>query len=134
MRQQLVANRPWNEIAADVLNAQGNVSEQPQLGYYIVTLGEQRKVEESEVVASVAQAFLGTRIGCAKCHNHPLEKYTQDDYYRFAAFFARVQLQRKNPAEGLTKLVIGSEDETGRSQAKARWQRREGSRASSEGI
>jgi len=111
MRKQLAANRSWDQIAADVLTAQGNVGERPELGYFIVTLGEQRKVEESEVVSSVAQSFLGTRIGCAKCHNHPLERYTQDDYYRFAAFFARVQLKRKNPAEGTTQLVIGSEDE-----------------------
>lgn len=111
MRKQLSANRPWNEIAADVLTSQGSVHEQPQLGYYIVTLGEQRRVEDSEVVSSVAQSFLGTRIGCAKCHNHPLERYTQDDYYHFAAFFARVQLKRKNPVEGPTQLVIGSEDE-----------------------
>lgn len=111
LRTQLSANRSWDKIAADVLTAQGNVIERPELGYFIVTLGEQRRVEDSEVVASVAQSFLGTRIGCAKCHNHPLERYTQDDYYRFAAFFARVQLNRKNPAEGMTQLVIGSEDE-----------------------
>jgi len=111
MRQQLAANRSWDKIAADVLTAQGSVTEHPQVGYYIVTLGEQRKVEDSDVVSSVAQAFLGTRVGCAKCHNHPLERYTQDDYYRFAAFFARTKLQRKNPAEGATNLVIGSEDE-----------------------
>ena len=111
MRKQLQANRSWDQIAADVLTAQGNVGEHPELGYFIVTLGEQRRVEESDVVSSVAQSFLGTRIGCAKCHNHPLERYTQDDYYRFAAFFARVQLKRKNPNEGLTQLVIGSEDE-----------------------
>ena len=111
MRTQLAANRSWDKIAADVLTAQGDVGAHPELGYFIVTLGEQRKVEESDVVASVAQSFLGTRIGCAKCHNHPLERYTQDDYYRFAAFFARVQLKRKNPAEGMTQLVIGSEEE-----------------------
>ncbi len=111
MRKQLAANRSWDKVAADVLTAQGSVGEHPELGYFIVTLGEQRRVEDSEVVASVAQAFLGTRVGCAKCHNHPLERYTQDDYYRFAAFFARVQLQRKNSTEGMTKLVVGSEDE-----------------------
>jgi len=43
-----------------------------------------------EVTDSVAQAFLGTRIGCARCHNHPLEKFTQDDYYRFAASIAKL--------------------------------------------
>ena len=37
-----------------------------------------------------AEVFLGVRIGCARCHNHPFEKFTQDDYYGLAAFFARV--------------------------------------------
>ena len=56
----------------------------------------------STVVASVAQTFLGTRIGCAECHNHPLEKYTQDDYYHFAGYFSRLTLQRKDPKTGPT--------------------------------
>lgn len=111
MRRQLAANRPWSEISAQVLTAQGTTGDQPQVGYFVTTIGEQRRVEESEIVSSVAQAFLGTRVGCAKCHNHPLERYTQDDYYRLAAFFARVQLKRKNPTEGMTSLTIGSEEE-----------------------
>jgi hypothetical protein len=62
------------------------------------------------VVASVAQAFLGTRVGCCKCHNHPLEKYTQDDYYHFAAYFSRVRLERKEPKQGPTKLLAAAAD------------------------
>ena len=50
------------------------------------------------------RAFLGTRIGCAKCHNHPLERYTQDDYYHFAAFFSQMQMERKDPEKGATVL------------------------------
>ncbi|QDU27631.1 hypothetical protein ETAA8_27190 [Anatilimnocola aggregata] len=111
MREQLQANRSWDKIAADVLTSQGSVGAHPQVGYYIVTLGEQRRAEDSDLVSSVAQAFVGTRVGCAKCHNHPLERYTQDDYYRFAAFFARTQLQRKNPAEGMTNLIFRNEEE-----------------------
>lgn len=111
VRSQLAANRPWHEIARDVLTAQGDSVQNPQVGYFIVTVGEQRNVGEMEVVSSVAQAFLGTRIGCAKCHNHPLERYTQDDYYHFAAYFARLQLQRKHSAEGPTSLVVATQDE-----------------------
>jgi len=111
VRSRLAANRPWHEIARDVLTSQGDSVQNPQIGYYIVTVGEKRNVEEMEVVSSVAQAFLGTRIGCAKCHNHPLERYTQNDYYHFAAYFARLQLQRKNSAEGPTSLVIATQDE-----------------------
>jgi hypothetical protein len=56
----------------------------------------------------VAQAFLGTRIGCARCHNHPLERYTQDDYYHFTAFFSRLALQRRNPDEADTSLHVAT--------------------------
>ena len=56
----------------------------------------------------MAQAFLGTRIGCAQCHNHPLEKYTQDDYYHFAGFFSRVKLERKDPKQGPTVLQVSA--------------------------
>jgi hypothetical protein len=110
LRKQVAANRPWDQIARDVLTATGSTADAPQIGYYVVTIGEQREPEKSEVVASVAQAFLGTRIGCAQCHNHPLEKYTQDDYYHFAGFFSRVRLDRKDPKAGPTVLKVSAPD------------------------
>jgi hypothetical protein len=110
LRQQVAQNRPWDAIARDVLTATGSTTEHPEVGYYVVTVGEQREAPRSEVVASVAQAFLGTRIGCAQCHNHPLERYTQDDYYHFAAFFARVKLDRKDPKQAPTVLRVAGPD------------------------
>ena len=107
LRKQVAANRPWDELARDVLTATGTTTDNPAVGYYVVTVGEQRTAEQSEVAASVAQAFLGTRIGCAQCHNHPLEKYTQDDYYHFAAFFCRVKLDRKDPKPGRRRCTVG---------------------------
>ncbi|HZT81058.1 MAG TPA: DUF1553 domain-containing protein, partial [Gemmataceae bacterium] len=110
LRRQVAANRPWDELAREVLTATGKTTDHPAVGYFVVTVGEHREAEKSEVVASVAQAFLGTRIGCAQCHNHPLEKYTQDDYYHFAGFFSRVQLRRKDPKQGPTELVVSAPD------------------------
>jgi hypothetical protein len=110
LRKQVAANRPWNELARDILTATGKSTENPAVGYYIVTVGENREADRSEVVASVAQAFLGTRIGCAQCHNHPLEKYTQDDYYHFAAYFSRIRLDRKDPRQGPTVLAVSLPD------------------------
>lgn len=111
LRSQVAANRPWNELAKDVITASGDVSTSPQIGYYITLVGEKQRAEESEIGDSVAQAFLGSRIGCARCHNHPLEKYTQDDYYHFAAFFSKVSLKRENPDAGRTVLSISSREE-----------------------
>lgn len=111
IRKQVAENRPWNELARDVLTATGSSASEPAIGYYVVTVGEHREAEKSEVVASVAQAFLGTRIGCAQCHNHPLEKYTQDDFYHFAGFFSRVRLERKDPKQGTTSLKVSHADQ-----------------------
>jgi hypothetical protein len=105
LRKQVAANRPWDELARDVLTSGGSAKDHPAIGYFIVTVGEHREAEKSEVAASVAQALLGTRIGCAQCHNHPLEKYTQDDYYHFAAFFSRIRLERRDPKSGQPTLL-----------------------------
>ncbi len=110
LRSQVAVNRPWNELAREILTAKGDSVRQPQIGYYITTVGES-KADESEAGDSVAQAFLGTRIGCAKCHNHPLEKYTQDDYYHFNAFFSRVSLKRESPDKGATILSAATREE-----------------------
>jgi hypothetical protein len=107
----VAANRPWDAIARDVLTASGPNAENPAVGYYIVTVGEQRHGENSEAPESIAQAFLGTRIGCAKCHNHPLERYTQDDFYHFAAYFSRVKLDRKEAKSGPTVLRVSHPDD-----------------------
>jgi len=112
LRAQVAANRPWDALARDVLTARGPVAETPAVGYFIYNVGEKRQSEQSDLPDSVAQAFLGTRIGCARCHNHPLERYTQDDFYHFAAFFARVSLDRKEPVDGVTQLLVATERET----------------------
>ncbi len=111
LRQQIASNRPWDALARDVLTATGSNTSNPAVGYYIVVVGEQRHGENSEAPESVAQALLGTRIGCARCHNHPLERYTQDDFYHFAAYFSRVKLDRKEAKNGPTVLAISHPDQ-----------------------
>src|SRR5204862_3745735 len=110
IRQQVARNRPWDEMARDLLTVTGTTTKHPAVGYFIVNVGEQGESHKSVVVANVAQTFLGARIGCAQCHNHPLEKYTQDDYYHFAAFFSRLHLQRKDPKQGPTTLLVSGYD------------------------
>ncbi|VTS02255.1 Uncharacterized protein OS=Pirellula staleyi (strain ATCC 27377 / DSM 6068 / ICPB 4128) GN=Psta_4131 PE=4 SV=1: Big_2: PSCyt2: PSD1 [Gemmata massiliana] len=111
LRKQVAANRGWDDIARDVLTATGSNADNPAVGYFIVTVGEQRHGENSEAPESIAQAFLGTRIGCAKCHNHPLERYTQDDFYHFAAYFSRVKLDRTEAKLGPTRLNVSHPDQ-----------------------
>jgi Protein of unknown function (DUF1553)/Protein of unknown function (DUF1549)/Bacterial Ig-like domain (group 2) len=106
IRKQVADKRGWDQITRDVLLSSGKSSENAAVGYYVVTVGEHGDPTKSEVVDSVAQAFLGTRIGCARCHNHPLERYTQDDFYHFAGFFSRVKLDRQEAKKGPTTLRI----------------------------
>jgi hypothetical protein len=94
-----------------VKGVRGSVAEHPEIGYFIYNVGEKRNIEESDIPDAVAQAFLGKRIGCARCHNHPLEKYTQDDFYHFAAFFSKVQLKRIESEKGGTTLNVGTREE-----------------------
>jgi hypothetical protein len=94
IREAVAENRPWDGIVRDILTARGPLSQVPAGGYYLVN----RKAED--LAEAATHAFLGTRIQCAKCHNHPLERFTQDDYYGMAAFFTRVKLDGKNTDEG----------------------------------
>ncbi len=110
IRQQVARNRPWDEMTRDLLTITGSTLEQPAVGYFIVNVGEQRESHKSTVVANAAQTFLGVRIGCAQCHNHPLEKYTQNDYYHFAGYFSRIRFDRKDPKIGPTSLAVSMPD------------------------
>ena len=112
LRSRLAYDAGWDQITRDVLTASGDVREHPEIGYFITLIGEHREVEKSDVPDGVAQSFLGTRIGCARCHNHPLERFTQDDFYHFAAFFAKTGLDRKDPQKGGTRLLVESREET----------------------
>ena len=110
IRRQVARNRPWDEMTRELLTVTGTTNEHAAVGYYIVNVGEQRESHKSTVVANAAQTFLGTRIGCAQCHNHPLEKFTQDDYYHFAGYFSRIRLDRKDPKMGPTSLAVSMPD------------------------
>lgn len=85
IRQAMLANVPEDELARAVLTGRGGNYSHPPAGFYRRLRTPQARAEE------VAQLFLGVRIGCARCHNHPGERWTQDDYYGWAAFFARIR-------------------------------------------
>ena len=128
LREQVAANRSWAEIARSVLTASGDTVSNPAIGYFVTLYGE-KPPAESEVTDAVSQAFLGTRVGCARCHNHPLERYTQDDFYHFAAFFGKTSLDRKDLADAPTRLeLLGREERERRkrfSEAESRYKEAE---------
>lgn len=80
-------NKPLNEFAAELIAARGSTYTVPPTNFYRAL----RKPEER--AESTAQVFLGIRLQCAKCHNHPFDRWTQDDYYGWSNFFARIEYE-----------------------------------------
>src|SRR5262249_38016760 len=85
IRRQFAEGRPLNEFARDLIAARGSTYADPPANYYRALRDPLSRAE------ATAQVFLGVRVQCARCHNHPFDRWTQDDYYRLAAFFPRVQ-------------------------------------------
>ena len=85
IRKSVRDDKPYNEFAAELLTGSGNLNFQPLANFMYVD--EFAAPENS--ATNVGQVFLGVRLQCAQCHNHPWEKWTQDDFWGFAAFFAR---------------------------------------------
>jgi hypothetical protein len=84
IRDSVKQNKPWNKFARDIFLSSGSTRENGALNYFVL---HKDPIELSE---NATQAFLGQRITCARCHNHPLEKWTQRQYYQMANLFARV--------------------------------------------
>jgi hypothetical protein len=84
IRESIASGKPLNEFAREVVSARGSTYQNPAANLY-------RSLREPFARAeSIAQVFLGIRLQCAKCHNHPFDAWTQDDYHEFAAFFGRI--------------------------------------------
>lgn len=78
-------NMPYDEFAAELITATGSTYADPAANYF-------RAAENTDdCTETTAQIFFGIRIQCAKCHNHPFERWTQDNYYGIGAFFNRIQ-------------------------------------------
>ncbi len=84
IRESVKQNKPWNKFASEIFLSSGSTRENGALNYFVL---HKDPIELSE---NATQAFLGQRITCARCHNHPLEKWTQVQYFQMANLFARV--------------------------------------------
>ena len=87
LRANLGKNRPVDQMVREILLARGQPNSQDVAAFYRMA----RSPEEAAETVSVT--FMGLRLGCARCHQHPFEKWSQADYYGLAAFFARVDLK-----------------------------------------
>ncbi len=104
LRECVAENRPWDEIVRDLLTATGPTTNNGPANFY--RLGSRPE----EFAENISQAFLGIRIQCAKCHNHPFEKWTQSDYYRMSGFFARVGRKADKSGGGIVVFAAAKGD------------------------
>ena len=97
LRDRIAGNVPFNEIVRELLASEGGTFTNPPTNFFQI---EQDVLKLTE---NVAQVFMGTRIQCAQCHNHPFDRWTMDDYYGFASFFAQV---KRKPAEDPRERIV----------------------------
>lgn len=81
LKQSLAENKPWNKLVYQMLAAEGLIWKNPATGYLQRDPGMQL-----DAMNNTTRIFLGTRIGCAQCHNHPFDRWTQREFYQMAAF------------------------------------------------
>lgn len=89
----MASNMPYDQFSRELLAATGSTLVNPAGNYY------RTAADTLDAMETSAQLFLGTRIQCAKCHNHPFERWTQSNYYGMAAFFNRVQRHKTGSPE-----------------------------------
>ncbi|HBY60379.1 MAG TPA: hypothetical protein DEH78_11185, partial [Solibacterales bacterium] len=90
VRDSVKENKPWDKFAREIFTGSGSTLENGALNYFVL------HKDPIELTENVTQAFLGERLTCARCHNHPLEKWTQKQYYQMANLFTRVGLKNGN--------------------------------------
>lgn len=92
IRRSVQQNKPWDQFAREILTATGSTVENGAANYFVL------HKDPIDLTETTSQAFLGMSLTCARCHNHPLEKWTQNDYYGMANLFARVRLKNGDRA------------------------------------
>ncbi|MEM7235545.1 MAG: DUF1549 and DUF1553 domain-containing protein, partial [Planctomycetota bacterium] len=94
LQAAVASNTPMDQMVRDLLGASGGTFKSPATNYY------QHETDTLKVAENVAQVFMGMRIQCAQCHNHPFDRWTQDDYYGFTSFFSQIgRKQAEDPRE-----------------------------------
>lgn len=103
IRESVKQNKPWNQFAKDIFLSSGSTRENGALNYFVL---HKDPIELSE---NATQAFLGQRITCARCHNHPLEKWTQTQYYQMANLFARIGVKNGGMGDNIVFAKVSGD-------------------------
>jgi hypothetical protein len=100
LQNKIANNVPMDVMVQELLGSQGGTFANPATNYY------QNETDTLKTAENVAQVFMGMRIQCSQCHNHPFDRWTMDDYYGFAAFFS--QIGRKGSEDPRELIVFNS--------------------------
>jgi Protein of unknown function (DUF1553)/Protein of unknown function (DUF1549) len=100
IKQAIASNKPYDQFAREVLTAQGSNLENPPAAYYKILR------EPEATMENTTHLFLAVRFNCNKCHDHPFERWTQDQYYHMSAYFA--QIGRKEDPNFVGQKIGGS--------------------------
>lgn len=100
LRRSLAEDKPWDRIVNEMLAAEGHAVKNPAVGYYLRDRGMLL-----DNVSNTVQVFLGHQIGCAQCHDHPFDKWTQMEYYELAAFSGGIRYNSEEARNAMSRVV-----------------------------
>ena len=108
IRKAITEDRPLDQFVRELLTASGNSESNPTVHFY------RTMANPEEMAETISQLFMGVRMNCAKCHNHPFERWTQDEYFSLAAFFAKMKLHKHGPKEKQAGTVTLAMNDAGK--------------------
>lgn len=100
LRQSLARDKPWDKLVAEMLAATGHSTRNPAVGYYL-----RDRNMQLDNFSNTMQVFLGQQIGCAQCHDHPFDDWTQYEYYQMAAFGGGIQYRSEEAQEAMRRAA-----------------------------
>jgi hypothetical protein len=106
LQDKVARNVPVNEWVAELLSASGGTLKNPATNFY------QGETDILKVTENVAQVFMGMRVQCSQCHNHPFDRWTMDDYYGFAAFFRQIGRKGSDDPREVVVFNTGGGEQT----------------------
>lgn len=113
IQDQFNANTPWDQLVTSLVTATGTVDEHPETTFFLAN----RSIDK--LTDAVSQHFLGVRLSCAQCHNHPFTATKQNEYWAMAAFFSKVSAEKpKNTNKGGDNSQLGVHEGKGPTKAK----------------
>ena len=100
LRESRAKNKPWDQLVAEMLQATGHSTDNPAVGYYL-----RDRNMQLDNFSNTMQVFLGQQIGCAQCHDHPFDDWTQYEYYQMASFGGGMQYRSEDVQQVMKKAA-----------------------------